>query len=1117
MCGTALVEDRAPQREERKVVSVLFVDLVGFTARSEHADPEDVRARLAPYHARVKTEIERFGGTVEKFVGDAVMAVFGAPTTHEDDAERAVRAGLRVLDAIQELNDATPGLDLSVRAAVNTGEAVVNVAARPERGEAFVAGDVVNTAARLQSAAASHSLVVGEPTYRATRAQIAYDELAPVTLKGKSDEVRLWIAREARSRFGVDVEQGRPTPFVGRDDELSLLEQTFRRAVRESSVQLVTLVGEPGVGKSRLLGELFRFVDDQPELVYWRQGRSLPYGDGITFWALGEIVKGHAGVLESDSPTTAEEKVAAAVDDVVADSAEREWLRTALAPLVGTRGGGAGIANRDESFAAWQRFLELIAAQSPLVVVFEDLHWADQALLDFVERLVDWSTDVPLLVVCTTRPELFEREPGWGGGKRNSTTISLPPLSRTDTARLISALLEQTVLPAETQMLLLERAGGNPLYAEEFVRMVDDRGLRAAADLDDLALPETVQALIAARLDTLDPERKTILHDAAVLGKVFWAGALAAMGSAVRQDIEETLRELSRKELVRRARRSSVEGDVEYVFWHALVRDVAYGQIPRAARARKHRAAAEWILTMAGDRADDQSELLAHHYSEAFELARAAGDDELADAVREPTQRFLERAGDRAHDLVGIEAEPYFRRSLELAADGRTRGRLLMKLGRTLRTRDEAEHCYVEAVELTREHGSGEEFAEALSDLAFFRRRRGETAKFSELIEEAIAAATPEAPNKQLPQLYSHLAWDAMMGGDDRAALEYAERSYAMAEEIGDEATRLDCLQSRALARIDLGDLRGIDDLRATRDGYRAIGQGGREAVAWGNLAETVWLQHGTAVGLEEKRAAADLAARRGDPGAERWLKTELMWIQYDAGQWNELLEIADEVISAERETGAGQESVVADSYKALVLAQRGAVAEATDVRERTLPRAREIADMQVLAPALATAAVISLRASRAAEAAVYIEELEAVTRGVSFTRARELTEALRVCQTAGAVGLAERFLDGLEPALARHRYSVGAARATLAEMRRDPEAALPQYEEAALRWADFRFPLEHAHGLLGVARCLLALERVEEAAAPATTARQIFGDLGARPLVAEADALMPGIEAVGA
>ena len=534
-CAAPLTSESTARVEERKVVTVLFCDLVGFTARAEHADPEDVRQLLDSYQSLLRREIERFDGNVEKFIGDAVMAVFGAPMAHEDDAERGVRAALRILEAVAGLNEDRPELDLAVRIGVNTGEAVVAVAGPSAHGQGMVTGDVVNTASRLQGVAPEGGVVVGAATYRATVSQIDYAELEPVALKGKAERQPVWRALAARSRYGVDVDQRASTPFLGREGELGLLRAALHRATAESAVQLVTVTGEPGAGKSRLLWEFRTTVDDDPSIVVsWRQGRCLPYGEGVTYWALGEMVKGQAGILESDGPDEAAAKLTIAVAAVVEDRTQAEWLEARLASLVGLP---AEPAERSESFAAWRTFLESIASRAPLVLVFEDLHWADDALIAFVDHLVDWATDVPIVVICTARPELYERHSGWAGGKRNATNVALSRLSDEDTARLVFALLSQVALPATIQQALLERAGGNPLFAEEYVRMLLDREILVrrgrtvsmAADAS-IPLPETIQASIAARLDTLPPTRKVLLQDAAVIGKVFWSGALASMG-----------------------------------------------------------------------------------------------------------------------------------------------------------------------------------------------------------------------------------------------------------------------------------------------------------------------------------------------------------------------------------------------------------------------------------------------------------------------------------------------------------------------------------------------------------------------------------------------------------
>src|SRR5205823_7972735 len=402
----------------------------------------------------------------------------------------------------------------------------------------------------------------------------------------------------------------------------------------EQSAQLVTLVGVPGIGKSRLVAELFQITDADPDLISWRQGRSLPYGEHVSFWALGEIVKAHAGILESDDAATAEEKLEGMVEALAEDEREREWLVRHTRPLVGLE--GAERTEREEAFAAWRRLLEAAAEQRPLVLVFEDLHWADDGLLDFVDHLADWATTVPLLIVGTARPELLDRRPGWGGGKRNALTLSIGALSDDETAVLLQRLLDRAVLDAETQQAVLQRAEGNPLYAEEYARML------AEHDGGDLPLPETVQGLIAARIDGLAPAEKALLQDASVVGQVFWPGALAGADATA-------LHALERKEFVRRDRRSSIAGETQYAFLHALVMDVAYGQIPRAERVEKHRRVAEWLASLAGDRAEDHAEMLAHHYREALTLAEAAGID--ASALREPARQAFADGAQRALSL----------------------------------------------------------------------------------------------------------------------------------------------------------------------------------------------------------------------------------------------------------------------------------------------------------------------------------------------------------------------------------------------------------------------------------------------------------------------------------
>ncbi|HJP67184.1 MAG TPA: AAA family ATPase, partial [Actinomycetota bacterium] len=664
-CGTPLQRVAGPS-EERKVVTVLFCDLVGFTTASDQADPEDVKARLRPFHARIKREIEGHGGTLDKFIGDAALGVFGSPTVHEDDPERAVRTALAIVGGIDELNAADPSLHLAVRVGVNTGEAVVAYGAGPQIGEA-VTGDVVNTASRLQGVAPVGGIVVGEPTFRATREVFVYEPLPAVTVKGKAEPLAIWRAVESRGRIGQDLTRAHTTPFVGRTRERAALAEAFERSVDKRSAELVLVLGEPGVGKTRLVADLGDRLDHTTDLVTWRRGRCLPYGEGITFWALGEIVKAHAGVLDSDEP----EEAAAKLDAVIPqDEPDRQWLKQRLAPLVGV---DTSSADREESFTAWRRFLESIARTNPAVFVFDDVQWADDALLSFLEHLAGTSRGAPMLILCTARPELDDRRAGWPAVP-NATTVALGPLSSEETASLVSEMLQHAVLPPDLQSAVLGRAGGNPLYAEEFVRMLQERGLLvsiggtvALTEGADLPAPESIQALIAARLDGVGPSRKALLQDAAVVGQVFWAGAVAEIGGRDGPGVQVALQELAGRELVHRVTPSSLLGQDEFAFSHALVRDVAYAQIPRASRAERHRAAGSWIERAVPDRLEDHAEVLAYHYVEALELSRAAGSTVAQEEVRDAALRFLILAGERALGLDVRRAQAQFDKALELS------------------------------------------------------------------------------------------------------------------------------------------------------------------------------------------------------------------------------------------------------------------------------------------------------------------------------------------------------------------------------------------------------------------------------------------------------------------
>jgi class 3 adenylate cyclase/tetratricopeptide (TPR) repeat protein len=937
MCGASLVGESAAPREERKVVSIVFCDLVGSTARAERADPEDVRAQLSTYHNAVRADLEHYGGTVEKFIGDAVVAVFGAPLVHEDDPERAVRAAIAIRDRALEEGGA------EVRIAVNTGEALVSVGSRPEAGEGLVAGDVVNTAARLQSAAPVNGILVGEATYRATERAIEYREHAPVEAKGKAQPVRVWEAVDARSALGLDVDLRPVTRLVGRQRELDQLAGALERARAEREPQLVTIVGVPGMGKSRLVQELSVAVEDLPDLIRWRQGRSLPYGEGVSFWALGEMVKAEAGILETDRADAARTKLQRTVQNAC-DGGDAPWVEDALKPLLGLGEEGAGGERREESFVAWRRFLEALAEQRPTVLVFEDLHWADEGLLDFVDALVDRATDVPLLVVASARPELLARRPGWGGGKPNAVTLSLAPLSERETAELVHALLDRAVLPADVQAAVLARAGGNPLYAEEFARLVAERGSAEG----DLPVPDTVQALIAARLDALGRDEKRVLQDAAVVGKVFWPGALE-------HDVSEPLLHgLERREFIRRERRSAVGGELQYAFRHVLVRDVAYSQIPRAERAAKHEQAAAWIESLG--RGEDVAELLAHHYVSALEYSRAAGRDTAALGAR--ARPALAEAGQRARALGALEAAGrFFDAAIELAPDHDEvwAHLVLERANATMYTHVPELGPVADACNVFRAAGSAEDAARAemaLGEFEWLHARRANADEHFSAAEALVAGAPPSAGKAMV---VAELARFAALGDANDHARELATEALDMAEPLDLPHVRANALNSRGIARVMLGDRGGVEDLEICIETAR--GRNAPELIRGvGNLASVL-----TGLGeLERARALTseglDLALELGVAEATWWLKGETANLLYMEGRWDEARTLLEELVETYTRTEFWMDPVVY-AWRARLAVARGEGESARPWLERAVSRGREARDQQMLCPSLAIGA----------------------------------------------------------------------------------------------------------------------------------------------------------------
>jgi class 3 adenylate cyclase len=1001
-CGAALVTAQPLTHEERKVVTVLFVDLVGFTSQAEQMDPEDVRALLSPYYTRLRAELERFGGTVEKFIGDAVMALFGAPVAHEDDPERAVLAALAIRDWVREEER------IQVRLAVNTGEALVMLGARPDSGEGMAAGDVLNTAARLQAAAPVNGILVGERTFRATRRVIEYREATPVAAKGKKELVAVWEARQARARSGAGIPHQQRTALVGRERELHVLRDALARVRAERSPQLVTLVGVPGIGKSRLLYELSRIADAETELISWRQGRSLPYGDGISFWALAEMVKAQAGILESDTSGEAGAKLAEMTADMVSGTSDADWVHRHLGALVGLGSGVSAAGDRrGEVFAAWRHFFEALAELRPLVLVFEDLHWADDGLLDFIDYLVDWAGEVPLLVVGSARPELLARRPGWGGGKPNAVTLSLAPLSDDDTARLIGSLLGRPVLEAGQQAVLLAHAGGNPLFAEQYVQMLAEQGAGR-----ELPLPESIQGIVGARLDLLAPPEKRLLQDAAVIGKVFWPGAVAALGGgAGRGELEEYLHALERKQFVRRERRSSVAGETQYAFVHVLLRDVAYGQIPRAARAGQHIRAADWIESLG--RPEDQAEMLAHHYLSALELARAANRDTADLAPR--ARPALQCAGDRALTLNAFAAGArFYRAALELwPQDARKQRagllfRLALALGGSGDDDDGAGLEQARSALLAAGDRAGAAEADArLGELWWLKGNRDRSLEHLGRAQ-ALVRGEPASPGKAY--VLSELARYRMLADefDAQTGLEALE----LAGTLGLDEIRANALITTGTGRVLSGDPQGTTDIKRGLE----IALAGNFLFAavrgYSNLAHAAQSMDGDLrEGLRLALEAEKVAQRFGTKASLRWTRGTIIGFWFELGSWDRCARAADEFLTESAALGPHYYDAYVRCARSWLRLARDDVAAALDDQADLLISARQAKDPQVLHPALSVSAYVLAVAGRVGEGERILTELFAAGTSDLSSLFVSLTDCILAAEILGRRDDARRWL----------------------------------------------------------------------------------------------------------
>jgi class 3 adenylate cyclase/tetratricopeptide (TPR) repeat protein len=901
-CGTPLQAAPAlePVREaavsERRLVTVLFADLVGFTPLSESRDAEEVRELLSRYFEIARRLVGVYGGTVEKFIGDAVMAVWGTPVATEDDAERAVRAGLDLIAAVSALGDDVGAADLRARAGVLTGEAAVTLGAD---GEGMVAGDLVNTASRIQSAAEPGSVLVGDATRRATEQTIVFEDAGEHELKGKAEPLRLWRAKRVVSAHRGQLKSGGlEAPFVGRERELRQLKDLFHACAEGRKAHLVSVTGIAGIGKSRLAWEFYKYFDGIVETVWWHRGRCLSYGEGVTYWALADMVRMRCRIAEDEDEASGLTKLRATLDEHILDPDERAFVEDPLAQLLGF-GVAGDPGDRQQLFAAWRLLFERLADSNPVALVFEDLQWADESLLDFIEYLLEWSRNHPLFVVTLARPELLEKRPTWGAGLRAFTSIYLEPLTRDAMGELLDGLVPG--LPDAVREQILVRAEGVPLYAVETVRMLLDRGLlheddaayRVAGEIGSLEVPETLHALIAARLDGLAENERTLLQDAAVLGKTFSPRVLAAVNGSSDEAIEPLLASLVRKEVLslQSDPRSPEHG--QYGFLQDLVRRVAYETLARRDRKVRHLAAAQHLAGSLGE--DEIPEVIASHLVAAYE---SAPDAEDASSVKAQAARTFALAGERAAALAAAgEAQRYYERAAELSDDPELEAHLINRAGQTAFFADR----HAEARELLERaraahEALGNEVAAALIDssLADIDFVHGHPPKAVRRLAPALEAIEREGSEEDVAAMAAQLGRFLIFTGEYEAAMPHLERALTLAETHGLHETFAQALNSKSVL---MGRTHRPREARVLIEGALAVAlehELHRAALrAYNNLIAGLWVNEAWAEEMEKLAQGLALARRIGDRRWEISFTAGSVGGLIRLGRWDEALAFA--------------------------------------------------------------------------------------------------------------------------------------------------------------------------------------------------------------------------------
>ncbi len=1093
---------------ERRLVSVLFTDLVGFTTLSESKDPEEVRELLTTYFETAERLVTRYGGTIEKFIGDAVMAVWGTPVAQEDDAERAVRTALDVVDAVAELGEANGLPGLRARAGVLTGEAAVTIGAL---GQGMVAGDLVNTASRIQSAARPGEAFVGEATRRATEAAIVYEDAGVHEMKGKAEPLPLWRAlRVVAGRGGALKSPGLEAPFVGRERELRLIKDLFHTSAEQRTAHLVSVVGFAGMGKSRMAWEFFKYIDGLSDTMFWHRGRCLSYGEGVTYWALAEMVRMRAGIVEAEDPASALEKLHRSVEENVSDSEERKWIEPRLAHLLGLEERTS--RDREDLFGAWRLFFERLTETYPTILVFEDMQWADASLLEFVEYLLEWSRNHPLFVLTLARPDLAERHPTWGAGKRNFTSQYLEALSTEAMEHLLSGLVPG--LPAELTERILARAEGVPLYAVETVRMLLDRGLlvregneyRPTGPVESLEVPETLHALIAARLDGLTAEERRITQDASVLGKTSMKPALSALSGLSDQDLEPILGSLVRKEILslQADPRSPERG--QYGFLQDLVRTVAHETLSKRERKARHLAAAEHLLAAWGGEEDEIAEVMAAHYLEAY---KASPDAEDASGIRDHARATLVRAAERARSLAaGDEAQRYFEQAAELSDDPEENAGLLERAG-TVAWRaghgEDAHRLLEAAIARFEDAGLPHKAARAAARLGEVEFAEGHLERAMERMERAFAALEDEPLDGDTATLAAQLGRVLFFAGRTDDAAARIEQALDAAEALQLPEVLAQGLTTKSLvlstrgrseeARVLLQHaLQVALDNELPQAALRASRNMGAYLERWNRYEEEI----------DIVESSIELARRYGDRLYETTMSAGVIGPLVEVGRWDEALALADEV----RQTPdmSSLSTVYIEILPVtMVYCRRGNLEEAERVVDG-LAVGRDSEDVQTRSLYRGMRAVVEEARGRhqeaLAEAVMAVEAWEVESSQWYPGLLATLTECMLaigdVDGAASRLASVEALPPGHVPPALRAQWS--RLSALVADARGDADRVEPGFKAGAGLFRELGMPFWLAVTLLQYGEWLVAHDRAADAQPFLEEAGEVFERLGAVP-----------------